>query len=176
LTTTVGGTTSGYSLTGSNGIEIRPATRMTIDNTAAKIGRSQQRASPLPRIDLSKDPLHHDRATRRLQPGGNRGATGHLAGPISGAEERLAADVPGMGRAHRSAHRRTQAAEDRYCQLHLRAHEGVCGRSLGKARSRRFCVNPPYQPSKTRTTTAHLPPKMYRARLAGLYRRAPSLA
>src|SRR5258705_9947421 len=42
LTTTVGGTTSGYSLTGSNGIEIRPATRMTIDNTAAKIGRSMK--------------------------------------------------------------------------------------------------------------------------------------
>src|SRR5258708_37074124 len=42
LTTTVGGTTSGYSLMGSNGTEIRPATRMTIDNTAAKIGRSMK--------------------------------------------------------------------------------------------------------------------------------------
>src|SRR6266478_1174473 len=93
-------------------------------------------------MDLSKDPLHHDRATRRLQPRGNRGATGHLARPIPAAEERLGADVPGMGRAHRPAHRRTQEAEDRYRQLHLRAHEGVCGRSLRKIQPRRS-LRPP---------------------------------
>jgi len=40
------------------------------------------------------------------------------------------------------AHRRTQAAEDRYRQLHLRTHEGVCARSLGKVQSRRFSCKP----------------------------------
>jgi len=62
----------------------------------------------------------------------------HLARPIPAAEERLGADVPGMGRAHRPAHRRTQEAEDRYRQLHLRAHEGVCGRPLRKIQPRRL--------------------------------------
>ena len=38
-TTTEGGTTSGYSLIGSIGIAIRPAAKITIDSTAAKIGR-----------------------------------------------------------------------------------------------------------------------------------------
>src|SRR5882757_5402330 len=84
-------------------------------------------------IDLSKDPLHYDRATRRLQPRGNRGATRHLARPIPAAEERLGADVRDMGRAHRSAHRRTQTAEDRYRQLHLRAHEGACAQALARS-------------------------------------------
>src|SRR5687768_15558065 len=42
VTTTEGGTTSGYSLIGSIGIEIRPAAKITIDNTAAKIGLSMK--------------------------------------------------------------------------------------------------------------------------------------
>src|SRR5687768_9617393 len=41
-TTTEGGTTSGYSPIGSSGIEIRPAAKITIDSTAAKIGRSMK--------------------------------------------------------------------------------------------------------------------------------------
>ena len=41
-TTTEGGTTSGYSLMGSSGIAIRPAAKITIDSTAAKIGRSMK--------------------------------------------------------------------------------------------------------------------------------------
>src|SRR5690606_12834075 len=41
-TTTDGGTTSGYSPIGSSGIEIRPAAKITIDSTAAKIGRSMK--------------------------------------------------------------------------------------------------------------------------------------
>src|SRR5687768_5030804 len=41
-TTTDGGTTSGYSLMGNNGIAIRPAAKITIDSTAAKIGRSMK--------------------------------------------------------------------------------------------------------------------------------------
>src|SRR6266446_1264647 len=39
---TVGGTTSGYSLIGNSGIAIAPATKITIDSTAAKIGRSMK--------------------------------------------------------------------------------------------------------------------------------------
>ena len=42
-TTTDGGTTSGYSLIGSANIAIRPAMKMTIDSTAAKIGRSMKK-------------------------------------------------------------------------------------------------------------------------------------
>jgi hypothetical protein len=42
-TTTDGGTTSGYSLTGSDSIAIRPAMKITIDSTAAKIGRSMKK-------------------------------------------------------------------------------------------------------------------------------------
>src|SRR6478736_2362506 len=42
-TTIVGGTTSGYSLTGRVKIEIRPPTKITIDRTAAKIGRSMKK-------------------------------------------------------------------------------------------------------------------------------------
>src|SRR5690606_33881128 len=42
-TTTEGGTTSGYSPIGSSGIEIRPAAKITIDNTAAKIGLSMKK-------------------------------------------------------------------------------------------------------------------------------------
>src|SRR6185295_8214012 len=41
-TTTEGGTTSGYSPMGSNGIEISPAAKITIESTAAKIGRSMK--------------------------------------------------------------------------------------------------------------------------------------
>src|SRR3546814_2692102 len=41
-TTTDGGTTFGYSPIGSSGIEIRPAAKITIDSTAAKIGRSMK--------------------------------------------------------------------------------------------------------------------------------------
>ncbi|MDQ1092901.1 hypothetical protein QE400_002314 [Xanthomonas sacchari] len=41
-TTTEGGTTSGYSPMGSSGMAIRPAAKMTIDSTAAKIGRSMK--------------------------------------------------------------------------------------------------------------------------------------
>src|SRR3546814_20970275 len=41
-TTTDGGTTSGYSPIGSSGIEIRQAAKITIDSTAAKIGRSMK--------------------------------------------------------------------------------------------------------------------------------------
>src|SRR5690606_5540862 len=42
VTTTDGGTTSGYSPIGSSGIEISPAAKITIDSTAAKIGRSMK--------------------------------------------------------------------------------------------------------------------------------------
>src|SRR5690606_30726902 len=42
-TTTDGGTTSGYSPIGSSGIEIRPAAKITIDSTAAKIGLSMKK-------------------------------------------------------------------------------------------------------------------------------------
>jgi len=38
-TTTVGGTTSGYSLMGSRTMAMRPSSRMMIDSTAAKTGR-----------------------------------------------------------------------------------------------------------------------------------------
>src|SRR3546814_9391662 len=41
-TTTEGGTTSGYSPIGSSGIAIRPAAKITIERTAAKIGRSMK--------------------------------------------------------------------------------------------------------------------------------------
>lgn len=41
-TCTLGGTTSGYSLMGSSGMAIRPAAKMMIDSTAAKIGRSMK--------------------------------------------------------------------------------------------------------------------------------------
>src|SRR3546814_15326215 len=41
-TTTGGGTTSGDAPIGSSGIEIRPAAKITIDSTAAKIGRSMK--------------------------------------------------------------------------------------------------------------------------------------
>src|SRR5262245_28498558 len=41
-TTTEGGTTSGYSPIGSNGIAINPAAKITIESTAAKIGRSMK--------------------------------------------------------------------------------------------------------------------------------------
>ena len=43
LTTTVGGTISGYSLIGSSGIATRPATTMMIEITDAKIGRSMKK-------------------------------------------------------------------------------------------------------------------------------------
>src|ERR1700761_8346639 len=42
LTTTVGGTISGYSLMGSDGIDNSPATVMSIASTEAKIGRSMK--------------------------------------------------------------------------------------------------------------------------------------
>ena len=42
LTTTVGGTISGYSLIGSAGIASRPATVMMMASTVAKIGRSMK--------------------------------------------------------------------------------------------------------------------------------------
>src|SRR5690554_2086808 len=42
-TTTEGGTTSGYSLIGRIGIAIRPAAKITIESTAAKIGRSMKK-------------------------------------------------------------------------------------------------------------------------------------
>src|SRR3546814_1144737 len=45
-TTTDGGTTFGYSPIGSSGIEIRPAAKITIDSTAAKI-RSEEHTSEL---------------------------------------------------------------------------------------------------------------------------------
>src|SRR6478672_995217 len=41
-TTTEGGTTSGYSPIGNSGIAIRPAAKITIESTAAKIGRSMK--------------------------------------------------------------------------------------------------------------------------------------
>ena len=41
-TMTAGGTTSGYSLIGKMGIAINPAAKITIDSTAAKIGRSMK--------------------------------------------------------------------------------------------------------------------------------------
>src|SRR6478609_9489218 len=52
-TTTVGGTTSGYSEIGSKNAEITPSTKMTIESTPAKIGRSTKKranftASPRP--------------------------------------------------------------------------------------------------------------------------------
>ncbi|EKQ63187.1 hypothetical protein WS7_03285 [Xanthomonas citri pv. malvacearum str. GSPB2388] len=42
-TCTLGGTTSGYSLIGRSGMAIRPAAKMMIDSTAAKIGRSMKK-------------------------------------------------------------------------------------------------------------------------------------
>ncbi len=42
-TCTLGGTTSGYSLIGSSGMAIAPATKIRIDSTAAKIGRSMKK-------------------------------------------------------------------------------------------------------------------------------------
>ena len=39
---TAGGTTSGYSLIGRLGMAINPAAKITIDSTAAKIGRSMK--------------------------------------------------------------------------------------------------------------------------------------
>ena len=39
---TAGGTTSGYSLIGKIGMAIKPAAKITIDSTAAKIGRSMK--------------------------------------------------------------------------------------------------------------------------------------
>src|SRR5690606_42125744 len=43
LTSTLGGTTSGYSLTGSSGMLISPTTKMMIDSTEAKIGLSTKK-------------------------------------------------------------------------------------------------------------------------------------
>ncbi len=42
-TCTLGGTTSGYSLTGKSGIAINPTTKMMMDSTAAKIGLSTKK-------------------------------------------------------------------------------------------------------------------------------------
>jgi hypothetical protein len=50
----VGGTTSGYSLIGNSGIEIAPATKITIESTAAKIGRSMKKCEM--RIGVSARP------------------------------------------------------------------------------------------------------------------------
>jgi hypothetical protein len=41
-TTTLGGTTSGYSPTGNKGIEMSPARKMMTESTIAKIGRSMK--------------------------------------------------------------------------------------------------------------------------------------
>src|SRR5579884_442204 len=43
-TTTVGGTTSGYSLTGRRNREMAPTSRMTVDSTPAKIGRLMKKS------------------------------------------------------------------------------------------------------------------------------------
>src|SRR5256714_11849796 len=44
-TTTVGGTTSGYSEMGSKKAEIAPSTKMTIESTPANIGRSTKKCA-----------------------------------------------------------------------------------------------------------------------------------
>src|SRR3979490_3561123 len=64
---TVGGTTSGYSLIGNIGIAIAPATKITIDNTAAKIGRSMKN------LEKSKDASPYG---LRLGPGAHRNQVG----------------------------------------------------------------------------------------------------
>src|SRR5690606_38989918 len=55
-TTTEGGTTSGYSPIGSSGIEIRPAAKITIDSTAAKIGRSMKNREKSMGVSLRRWP------------------------------------------------------------------------------------------------------------------------
>src|SRR5258708_16074804 len=64
---TVGGTTSGYSLIGNSGIEITPATKITIDSTAAKIGRSMKN------LEKCKDASPYG---LRLGPGAHRNRVG----------------------------------------------------------------------------------------------------
>jgi hypothetical protein len=69
-TATVGGTTSGYSLIGSSGSEIAPATKIRIDRTAAKIGRSTNRdekffTSAVPQPCRRRRPAGRVRAAHR---------------------------------------------------------------------------------------------------------------
>ena len=61
-TTTDGGTTSGYSLTGRLGSEIRPTAKMMIDNTAAKIGLSTKKREKF----MAKDSCQPCRSTAAL--------------------------------------------------------------------------------------------------------------
>src|SRR3569833_1005855 len=55
VTTTEGGTTSGYSLIGNCVIAIRPARKMMVEITPAKIGRSMKNLDRLMACSASKD-------------------------------------------------------------------------------------------------------------------------
>src|ERR1700716_38082 len=66
-TTTVGGATSGYSEIGSAGSDSSPATKITVDSTPAKIGRSMKN------LEKFMTGLADIRATKR----GDPGATNH---------------------------------------------------------------------------------------------------
>src|ERR1700690_2667472 len=52
LTTTVGGTISGYSVIGSDGMASRPAVVMMIASVVAKIGRSMKKAEIFIEVEL----------------------------------------------------------------------------------------------------------------------------
>src|SRR5258705_3682449 len=80
----------------------------------------EEKPPPLQRSDPSQYHLHHARATRGLQPRGNRRATGHAAECPSVTAEGLGTAAQEMGEAHRSEHRRAQAIEDRFEALRAR--------------------------------------------------------
>lgn len=67
-TCTLGGTTSGYSLIGSSGMAIRPAAKMMIDSTAAKIGRSMKKREKSIGVVLKEVAAGWRRDTPRPEP------------------------------------------------------------------------------------------------------------
>src|SRR6202790_3634678 len=78
LTTTVGGTISGYSLIGSTGIASSPATVITIASTVAKIGRSMKNeeiytAEPEKKTRRREKEKKHTRGGPSLSPRAQRG-------------------------------------------------------------------------------------------------------
>src|ERR1700722_14960517 len=77
LTTTVGGTTSGYSLIGRAGMASRPPTTMRIASTVAKMGRSMKAEeifNGLPSL------IGNSRRRLLLVGGGHVGLHGHALG------------------------------------------------------------------------------------------------
>jgi hypothetical protein len=75
-TTTDGGTTSGYSLIGRIGIVIRPAAKITIDSTAAKIGLSMKKREKSMEEFLGKHSAGNSHPAPRRNDEGREGCAG----------------------------------------------------------------------------------------------------